>query len=162
MRRPTPTATSAPFWDAAATGSLAYPHCPACSAWHNHARPWCTRCLHAPLELAPVSGQGTVYAATAVHRPTQPSFAALVPHAYALVDLDEGIRVPTMLVGCPPDAVAAGMRVRAAIDLPGDEDQPTTPLILFTPVDSTFAAAATGYQRPERSEADPALRTPIA
>jgi len=85
----------------------------------------------------PVDGQGSVYAATVVHRPTQPSFAKLAPYAYALVDLDEGIRVSTIVIGCPPDIVAAGMRVQAEIDLPSDEDQPATPLILFTPVGST-------------------------
>jgi uncharacterized OB-fold protein len=133
MRRPTPTITSQPFWDAAAAGRLAFPRCPACSTWHGYPRPWCTRCLHQPLELAPVSGQGTVYSATVVHRPAQPSFAALVPYTYALVDLDEGIRVITMVTGCPPEAVTAGTRVEATIDLPGDEDQPAAPLIFFTP-----------------------------
>ena len=132
MRRPTPTTTSQPFWDAAAAGRLSYPRCPKCSTWHGYARPWCTRCLHEPLELVPVSGLGTVYAATVVHRPPQPSFADFVPYTYALVDLDEGIRVITMITGCPPEAVHAGMRVEALIDLPDAQDESTTPLIFFT------------------------------
>ena len=139
MRRPTPTPTSQAFWDAAATGELAYPRCPACSTWHNYARPWCTRCLHKPLELVPVSGFGTVYAATAVHRPPSPSFASVTPYAYSLVDLDEGIRVITMVTGCPPEDVVAGMRVVATIDRPDADDQPATPLIFFTPTTSEQA-----------------------
>ena len=133
MRRPTPTPTSQAFWDAAGTGKLAYPRCPACSTWHNYARPWCTRCLHEPLELVPVTGFGTVYSATAVHRPPSPSFASVTPYAYSLVDLDEGIRVITMVTGCPPEEVVAGMRVVATIDRPDADDQPATPLIFFTP-----------------------------
>jgi uncharacterized protein len=112
MRRPVPTPTSRPFWVSAAAGTLAYPWCPACSTWHNYPRPWCTRCLHTPLDLAPVSGHGTVYAATAIHRATQPAFADLVPYAYAVVELDEGIRVVTVVTGCPamtsPPACGSG------------------------------------------------------
>ena len=135
MRRPTPTTTSQPFWDAAAGGSLSFPRCPSCSTWHNYPRPWCTRCLHAPLELTPVSGHGTVYAATVVHRATQPSFAQLVPYAHTVVELDEGIRVVTIITGCPAENVTVGMRVHAVIDRP-DDDEAAAPLILFTPTDA--------------------------
>jgi uncharacterized OB-fold protein len=92
--------------------------------------------LYGPLELVSVSGLGKLYAATVVCRPAQPSFAALVPYSYALVDLDEGIRVVAMITGCPPEAVTAGMRVEATIDLPTEEDEPATPLIFFAPLEA--------------------------
>ena len=130
MRRPTPTSTSQPFWDAAAAGTLSYPRCPRCSSWHTYSRPWCTRCMHNPLELVAVSGLGTVYAATAIHRATQPSFAELVPYAHSIVELDEGLRVVTIVRGCPADDVVAGMRVHAVIDRADD----APPLVFFTPV----------------------------
>jgi uncharacterized OB-fold protein len=130
MRRPTPTTTSQPFWSAAASGTLSYPRCPACSAWHNYPRPWCTRCLHAPLELVTVSGHGTVYASTAVHRATQPSFADLVPYAHTIVELDEGIRIVTIVTGCPATQVIAGLAVHAVIDSTEDD---AAPLIYFEP-----------------------------
>jgi uncharacterized OB-fold protein len=57
-----------------------------------------------------------------------------VPYVFALVDLDEGVRVITMITGCPPDDVAPGMRVRAVVDLPGDDDGDVAPLVFFTPV----------------------------
>jgi uncharacterized OB-fold protein len=83
-----------------------------------------------------VSGRGTVYAVTVVHRPPQAAFAAIAPYAYALVDLDEGIRVITIITGCPPDQVAVGMRVGAFIDRPGADDQAATPLIWYVPLDT--------------------------
>jgi uncharacterized OB-fold protein len=132
MRRPTPTATSQPFWDSAAGGQLSYPQCLACATWHTYPRPWCSRCLHEPLELAPVSGLGAVYAATIVHRPPAPAFAKVVPYTFALVDLEEGLRVVTMITGCAPDAVHPGMLVEADIDRPSD-DEDGAPLIFFTP-----------------------------
>ena len=131
MRRPTPTPTSAPFWQAAAEGRLSYPRCSNCGTWHTYLRPWCPRCLHEPLDLAPVSGRGVVYASTVVHRPPAASFAELVPYVFALVDLDEGVRVVTMITGCRPDEVAPGLRVRAVVDLPQDAD--SAPLVLFVP-----------------------------
>jgi len=124
-RRPEPTATSAPFWQAVAHGQLSYPRCPSCFRWHSYPRPWCTGCLHEPLRLHPVSGFGTVHAVTVVHRALSPAFTAQVPYAHALVDLDEGLRVLSLVVGCPPDDVHQGMRVRAAL---GDDA-----LVLFRP-----------------------------
>jgi uncharacterized OB-fold protein len=135
MRRPTPTTTSQSFWDAAARGALSYPRCPSCSTWHSYAREWCTNCLYSPLALVPVSGHATVYAATVIHRATQPAFADLVPYAYAVVELDEGIRVVTIVTGCPAAEVTAGMRVDAVID--SDDDGAAAPLIFFTPAGAT-------------------------
>jgi len=132
MRRPAPTATSKPFYDAAAAGQLSYPRCSSCGTWHTYPRPWCTHCLHEPLELKTVSGLGTVYAATVVHRPPASSFADLVPYAFALVDLDEGIRVVTMITGCEPETVQPGLLVEAEVDRPGDEDDGAA-LIFFRP-----------------------------
>jgi uncharacterized protein len=54
-----------------------------------------------------------------------------VPYAHALVDLDEGFRVLSLVVGCPPGDVRSGMRVRAAIERLGGSDAP--PLVLFRP-----------------------------
>jgi uncharacterized protein len=103
--------------------------------WHTYSRPWCSRCLHEPLDLAPVSGLGVVYASTVVHRPPASSFAELVPYVFALVDLDEGVRVVTMITGCAPDEVRPGRRVRAVVDLPADDGE-GAPLVFFTPVNA--------------------------
>src|SRR4051812_34059750 len=93
MRRPGAPPPTAAFWQSVEAGRLAYPRCPACATWHGYPRPACTRCLHRPLELTPVSGTGRVYAVTVVHRPLLASFAERVPYAHALVELDEGFRV---------------------------------------------------------------------
>ena len=129
MTRPEPTGTSEPFWRSVEERALAYPRCTACGTWHGYPRPACTRCLHQPLELAPVSGAARVHAVTVVHRPLLASFAGRVPYAHALIELDEGFRVLSLVVGCPPHDVRSGMRVRARISA----DAP--PLVLFEPAD---------------------------
>jgi uncharacterized protein len=133
MRRHEPTTTSTPFWRSVEAGRLAYPRCPACGTWYGYPRPACPRCLHRPLELAPVSGTGRVHAVTVVHRPLLASFADRVPYAHALIELDEGFRVLSLVVGGPPEEVRSGMRVEARIAT-GDDDGP--PLVLFERTDA--------------------------
>lgn len=63
------------------------------------------------LEWFEPSGQGVVYSTTVV-RVKPPG----EPYNVALIDLDEGPRVTSKVVGISPDAVRIGMRVRARID----------------------------------------------
>lgn len=75
------------------------------------------------LEWVPASGQGTVYATTVVRkRPPQPSYNV------ALVDLAEGPRMMSRVIGIEPDQVRIGMAVRARII-----DDDGTPLLVFEP-----------------------------
>jgi uncharacterized OB-fold protein len=43
------------------------------------------------------------------HRPFHPAYAAEVPYAVALVDLDEGVRMLLRVVDCPLTSLAIGM-----------------------------------------------------
>lgn len=55
-------------------------------------------------------GRGTVYATTTVRRPGDD------PHDLSLVDLDDGVRLMSRIVGIAPEAVTIGMRVELAWD----------------------------------------------
>jgi hypothetical protein len=65
------------------------------------------------LEWRTASGRATVYAAVVEHRPeaSGAAFSGGAPYCVALVDLEEGIRMMTNVVGCPPDEVHSGMAV---------------------------------------------------
>ena len=65
------------------------------------------------LEWRTASGRATVYAAGVEHRPeaSGAAFSGGEPYCVALVDLEEGIRMMTNVVGCPPDEVHSGMAV---------------------------------------------------
>jgi uncharacterized OB-fold protein len=67
-----------------------------------------------------VSGRGTVVAATVNHKAWAPGDDA--PYAIALVEIDEqpGLRLMTNVVGCAPEAVHIGMRVRVRFEAHGD------------------------------------------
>jgi uncharacterized OB-fold protein len=59
-----------------------------------------------------VSGDGTVYTYTVVRHPTHFAFADKVPYVLAIVELAEGPRLVTALVGVEPERVRAGQPVR--------------------------------------------------
>jgi uncharacterized protein len=108
---PAPTPLTQPFWDATRDRRLLVQWCDDCDAGIYWPRVACPRCLGSTLGWRPAAGTGTVYAANVMHQPGNPMMADRVPYVLALVDLDEGVRVATNIVGCDPDDVAVGMRV---------------------------------------------------
>jgi len=68
------------------------------------------------LEWVEASGAGVVYATTIVRKkPPEPSYSVV------LVDLAEGPRLMSEVVGIPPEEVTIGMSVTARIDGEGSE-----------------------------------------
>ena len=59
---------------------------------------------------------GRVYTYTIVDQPAHPDFQADTPYTYAIVQLDEGVRVPTNIVECAPEDVRVDMPVGAVFD----------------------------------------------
>jgi uncharacterized OB-fold protein len=47
-------------------------------------------------------------------------YADEVPYVVALIDLEEGVRMPTNIVDCVPEAVTAGMPVEVCFRTVGD------------------------------------------
>jgi uncharacterized OB-fold protein len=102
---------SAPFWDATRSGQLVFQWCTDCERVVFYPRAVCPGCLGDRLEWRPSRGTGRVYAVTVEHRDTNPQFPLRAPYAVALVDVDDGARMLTNIVGCDPLTVTAGMPV---------------------------------------------------
>jgi uncharacterized protein len=66
-----------------------------------------------------LSGRGSVYSYAVLHHPQNPKFN--YPLVAALVDLDEGVRVVTNLVGVQPADVRIGMPVRVVFEPAADD-----------------------------------------
>lgn len=115
---------SRPFWEAASRHELVVQRCTDCGHHQFYPRPMCLACRGDVLEWAPVSGEATVYSRTTVHIQVDPDLTP--PYVAALVDLDEGPRLATNLVG---DA-AIGDRVRVT----WRERADAPPLPVFEPV----------------------------
>ena len=110
-RRPAPIVTddSAVFWDAARDGRLVAQRCGGCKKLRHPPRPMCPRCRSLEIEIAELSGKGSVYSYAILHHPQNPAFD--YPVLGVLIDLDEGIRVVSNIVDVDKDAIRVGMRV---------------------------------------------------
>jgi uncharacterized protein len=111
-----------------ARGELLMQRCAGCGGVQFPSRVRCLACGADAPELVPVDGAGTVYAKTINRRAPEEAFAALVPYAVALIDLDVGVRVIAR-ADCPPDQVRTGGRV----DVYADPAPPLLPGLVFRP-----------------------------
>lgn len=109
---PVMTEISAPFWNGLKEGRIQLQQCNACQAWNFYPRRHCAHCLAHDLSWKEVSGRGTLYTYTVARIPTLPEFAGPDAQILAVVELEQGVRVNTTLVGLAPEAIKIGMPVK--------------------------------------------------
>ena len=90
--------------------------CGSCGTIRFYPRAVCTVCLSSEVMWERASGRGTVYTFTVTYQNQAPGFREMLPYVYAIVELAEGVRMPTNVVGCPPDAVRIGMPVEVVFE----------------------------------------------
>ena len=107
------------FWTSGADGRLRFLRCQGCGYYLHPPSPRCPRCGGRELAPEPVSGNGEVFSYTVNHQPWD---GATEPWVIALVALpeQEGLRLTTNIVGCPPDAVRIGLPVQVVFEQHGD------------------------------------------
>ena len=119
-----------PFWEATKEKRLVLQRCGDCEKFVFYPREFCPHCFGESLSWQQVSGEGTVYALSVMHKPGNPLMAGQVPYAVALVELKEGVRMLSNLVGCKPEEGKVGMKVRVSWEaLPDGRNLP-----LFEPL----------------------------
>ena len=117
---PTLNADSAPYWNAARERRLVIRKCKDCGALHFMPRHLCPNCWSDQLEWVDAKGTGTVHSCTVIHRASAPEFAARVPYVVALIDLDEGPRMVSNVLGDDALQVRIGDRVELTFEDRGD------------------------------------------
>jgi uncharacterized OB-fold protein len=100
------------YWEGAGRQELVLQRCKSCGAVQHRPRAQCAKCL-GPIEHFVASGRGTVYTFTVTEQNQVPPFRDAVPYVLAYVELEEGPRILTNVVGCAPDDVRIGLPVRA-------------------------------------------------
>jgi uncharacterized OB-fold protein len=111
---PSATPVSEPFWEGTRSKQLLVQRCDECDAVVWYPRERCSSCLGEQLRWAESTGRGEVYTFNVMHKPGNPMMADLTPYVLALVDLEEGHRMATNIVGCDPDKVRCGMPVEVS------------------------------------------------
>lgn len=104
------------FWSAAREHRLLLKFCTDCARFHFYPRALCPHCHSDAVEWQEAKGSGTVYSFTVARRPAGPAFKDDAPYVVALVDLDEGARMMSNIMGCAPEQVRIGQRVHVVFD----------------------------------------------
>lgn len=139
---PRPSRVSAPFWAAAKEHRLVLQRSKRTGRFVYYPRVISPFAINDELTWEPVSGRGKVLGHTTVRRADEASLEALVPYSLAVVELEEGPRMTTNIVGCPPDHVYVGMPVEATFE----DVSPEVTLVKFRPA-SEAAGSASGAER---------------
>lgn len=109
--KPLPEADEAsrPFFEGAMTGRLMLMKCSTCGAFRLPSRHHCDECLSPDYDWIPASGRGAVRTFGVMHQKYHPGFE--LPYNVTVVELDEGPRLPTNLVGIANSDIRVGMKV---------------------------------------------------
>ncbi|MFF7228896.1 OB-fold domain-containing protein [Streptomyces sioyaensis] len=120
-RRPRPVINrdNAGFWEGVARHRLLIQRCTGCRTLRFPWLPGCSRCGSPEWDTVEASGAGTVFSYVVLHHPPFPAFDP--PYAVGLIELAEGVRMVSNIVGVPYDQVRIGMPVRLAFQRVDEE-----------------------------------------
>ena len=106
------------YWEQAKQGNLVLQKCSDCASFQFYPRVFCTTCSGRNLEWIESAGEGFVFTFAIVHQPFYLGFVGAVPYITAIVELDEGVTMPSQLIGVDPEPhqIEIGMRVRVAFE----------------------------------------------
>jgi hypothetical protein len=112
---------SKPYWDAYREGRFLIARCGSCERVHHYPRPICPFCWSEDVGPVPASGQATLYTYSTVHVNDLPPFRDRLPYVAAMVELAEGPRVMSTVVGCDPADLRVGMALTVDFQPLNDE-----------------------------------------
>jgi uncharacterized OB-fold protein len=109
---PEPSELMAEFRAALAEGRLTIQRCSRCSTAWLPQREHCPNCLSPDWERETASGRASVVSWVVYHRAYHPAFADRVPYNVVVVELEEGPRMVSNVVGITE---AEGLRIGTAL-----------------------------------------------
>jgi uncharacterized OB-fold protein len=124
-----------PHFDALAVGELRVSRCGACGQAQFPPCAVCGNCAASATEWISASGYGVIWSFVVFHK--RYLLERPPPYVVAVVELVEGPKMFTNIVGIDPRSVRIGMAVKAFVE-PGPQDG-TAPRALFRPADTGIA-----------------------
>lgn len=106
------------YWEKCKAHELWLRRCNACNKAYFYPRDICPECFSRDTDWVQSSGRGTLHTFAIVHRAPTPSFRDKVPFVVAIVEVEDGSRIPTNLVGVEPDPanIKCGMAVEVVFE----------------------------------------------
>ncbi|QBY55401.1 Zn-ribbon domain-containing OB-fold protein [Cupriavidus oxalaticus] len=127
---PAPLPATRPFWEGAQAGELRVQLCDCCGKHVLYPRLRCPSCGADALSWVRASGRARLYSYVISHL-AMPGWAGETPYVIAVVELEEGPRMMSSLVGVPADPA------HLALDMPLEvafEPRGETMLPVFKPM----------------------------
>jgi uncharacterized protein len=106
---PTVTRDTEFFWNGVKEHRLLIQRCAGCGQFRHPPRPMCPSCNSVDWNAVEASGNGTVYSFVLPRHPQFPFME--YPYIVALVELEEGTRIVSNIVGTAPEDVSIGLPV---------------------------------------------------
>ncbi len=132
---PVPTPETQHFWDGTRAGRLLLQRCGACADVYFPPRPFCPACSSREVEVFNASGDAVLYSYVISHRP-HPAFDG--PYSIAVVQLEEGPRMMTNIIGC--DQTPEALRLDMALTVTFETITDDIALPLFRPAGAATEA----------------------
>jgi len=105
---PEPSEASKPFFDGVSAGKLRLQICSDCKTWHYPVIRICNACGSNNIEWRDTNGKGIVYSHSRLQRVSHPRHEGRLPIVVAQVDIEEGLRLFTNLIGTKPEEIRTG------------------------------------------------------
>ncbi|MFN0145467.1 MAG: Zn-ribbon domain-containing OB-fold protein [Dehalococcoidia bacterium] len=121
---PEPDEASRPFFEGGMQGKLMLTRCSDCGAHRMPGRMHCDVCLSTDSAWVQASGRGTVRQFGVMHQKYHPGFFGEMPYNLALIELEEGPRLVSNLVGVANEQIRVDMPVRVDFEVHEDSAIP--------------------------------------
>jgi uncharacterized OB-fold protein len=127
---PVPTPETQPYWDGLKAHELRIQRCLDCGQAYFYPRPFCPHCFSDKVEWFKASGKAKLHTYEVIHR-APPAFAADAPYVLAVVELEEGPRMLTNIVGGGTEP--AGLKIDMPLQIRFDDVSSDITLPKFGP-----------------------------
>lgn len=122
------------FWEALQENRLTYQRCINCNHAWLPARSECPNCLGEQWRREDSKGRGKLVSWVVYHHAYQPAFAERLPYVVAIVQLDEGPRMISNIVGDNSSNLMINQELRMVVQSEGISSIPRFEVVGKTPV----------------------------
>jgi uncharacterized OB-fold protein len=104
------------FYEWCRQGELRFQRCDGCAAWRHVPREVCAQCGSFAWTWTRATGRGHIFTWTVAARAMHPGFATDAPYAPVVVEMEEGVRLVSLVTDVAPDDLRIDMPVEVVFD----------------------------------------------
>jgi len=114
---PEPDADSRQFWEACKEKRFIVQRCTECLTPRYPPSHFCPHCRSTSTEWIESAGEGSIYSWIVVQHPIpRELYGDEVPYVVALIELNEGVRIASNIIGCDPEDIEASAPVKVVFE----------------------------------------------